>query len=123
MIFRASEVLFGKPSTVISPSYFRKPMIDLMIVLLPAPFGPRRTVRDPGSSVKETSLHAAFFPYILVTRLTTNIYTLPTSRLDSRCSLFPYFTENGLSGVFFISLPAAFHNSILNNMVQAIAKK
>jgi hypothetical protein len=37
-----------------------------MVVVFPAPFGPRNPVTLPGSTVNERSLTATFSPYLLV---------------------------------------------------------
>src|SRR3954465_9477741 len=51
------------PPMVTSPSVGgMKPVIMRMVVLLPAPFGPRKPNTSPFSTVKETPLTATFGP-------------------------------------------------------------
>src|SRR3954463_15274421 len=59
----ASTMLW--PPMVTSPSLGgMKPVIIRMVVLLPAPFGPRKPSTSPFSTVKETPLTATFGPNV-----------------------------------------------------------
>ena len=95
----ASDDLLGNPFTVIEPLYLRNPIMDFMMVLLPAPLGPRSTVRLPESRVKETSLHAMLFPYFFVTWSTTSILFSPQNLSDKNSNIqrLPYYGEKEYS--------------------------
>src|SRR5262245_40324596 len=45
----------------------RKPVRTLIVVVFPAPLGPRKAATWPRGTLKETSVSAAKSPYILVT--------------------------------------------------------
>src|SRR3954471_20601768 len=52
-----------------------RPVIIRIVVVLPAPFGPRKPVTVPGSSAKDTSSTTVRSPYCLVSPLTVIIET------------------------------------------------
>ncbi len=66
------------PFTVTVPLLGRsRPRISRMVVVLPAPFGPRNPVILPGSTVNDRSSTAIVSPYRLL-RLRASIITQPS---------------------------------------------
>src|SRR3954470_2543172 len=62
---------YGRPSTSAEPVVAgTRPVIIRIVVVLPAPLGPRNPVTVPGSRVKETSSTTVRPPYCLVNPLT-----------------------------------------------------
>src|SRR5829696_5876952 len=62
---------YRRPSTTAAPAVgATRPVIIRIVVVLPAPFGPRKPVTVPGSSVNETSSTTVRSPYFLVSPLT-----------------------------------------------------
>ena len=71
---------YGRPSTSAEPADAgTKPVIIRIVVVLPAPFGPRNPVTVPGSRVNETSSTTVRPPYCLVSPLTWIIGGPPLS--------------------------------------------
>src|SRR4051794_33504030 len=69
---------YGRPSTSAVPDVAgTSPVIIRIVVVLPAPFGPRNPVTVPGSSVKDTSSTTVRAPYFLVNPLTVIIAKPP----------------------------------------------
>src|SRR3712207_9531565 len=56
------------------------PVIIRMVVVLPAPFGPRKPVTVPGSSSNDTRSTTVRSPYLLVSPLTVIMGLLPLGR-------------------------------------------
>src|SRR4051812_33115737 len=64
--------VYGVPSTVAVPEEAgTRPVIIRIVVVLPAPFGPRKPVTVPGSRVKDTWSTTVRAPYCLVSPLTS----------------------------------------------------
>ena len=62
---------YSLPSIVADPAVgATRPVIIRIVVVLPAPFGPRKPVTVPGSRVKDTSSTTVRSPYFLVSPLT-----------------------------------------------------
>src|SRR3954451_23456372 len=67
---------YRRPSTVAVPAEAgTRPVIIRIVVVLPAPLGPRKPVTVPGSRVNETSSTTVRPPYCLVSPLTVIIRT------------------------------------------------
>src|SRR5690348_3484384 len=62
-----------------------RPISSRIVVLLPAPFGPRKPKTSPSSTENETSLMARLAPYVLVSEDVSMILVMiPISRSDCR---------------------------------------
>src|SRR3954453_14768142 len=80
--------VYAVPSTVAVPALAgTRPVITRIVVVLPAPFGPRKPVTVPGSRAKDTSSTTVRLPYCLVSPLTLIISGPPGFVLMSRTNL------------------------------------
>src|ERR1700722_12727197 len=56
-----------------------------MVVVLPAPFGPRKPVTFPGVTLNDRSLTAIFSPYLLLSPRTSIIANVPSGSTFQDC--------------------------------------
>src|SRR3712207_7877506 len=79
---------YGRPLTSARPDVAgTRPVIIRIVVVLPAPLGPRKPVTVPGSSSNETASTTVRSPYFLVSPLTVIIAGLlrpasPVSKIN-----------------------------------------